>query len=103
MAGVGFMVGRVDDRCSTHFETIAQGEGGMIEIARRNPPTAEVKGAFDKVMEANRRPKLCQGTARTPKSDVHNPLLTPCGASPVRGDAVAPAGQQDPQPVAAYM
>ena len=61
IAGVWFVVGRVDDGCPAHVEAIAQRQRGMVQVARCDSPTVEVKGALNEVVEANGRPKLLQG------------------------------------------
>src|SRR5712691_1958461 len=60
IAGVRFVVGRVDDGCPTHVEAIAQRQRRMVQVARCDSPAIEVKGALNEVVEANCRPKLLQ-------------------------------------------
>src|SRR4030095_3430193 len=61
IASVRFVVSRVDDGCSTHVEAIAQRQRRMVQVACCDPPTVEVKGPLNEVVEANGRPKLLQG------------------------------------------
>src|SRR5215475_13672710 len=61
IAGVRFVVSRVDDGCSTHVEEIAQRQRRMVQVACCDLPTVEVKGALTEVVEVNSRPKLLQG------------------------------------------
>src|SRR6266853_314501 len=60
IAGMRFVVGRVDDGRPAHVEAIAQRQRRMVQVARCDAPTVEAKGALNEVVEVNCRPKLLQ-------------------------------------------
>src|ERR1035438_9678563 len=57
---VRFMIGRVNERRAVGFETVAQRESRVIEVARHDANVVDLECAFDKVMVADGGSKLLQ-------------------------------------------
>ena len=57
-ARIGLVVARVHDDEAVCLQAIAQREGGMVEILRRYLDVADVEGALDQVVIANRGAEL---------------------------------------------
>src|SRR5262245_15616709 len=55
---VRLVIGRVHDHHAAGLQTVAEGEGRMVQILRDDAHTADRKATFDQIVKARRRPEL---------------------------------------------